>query len=107
MTMEEATYNDGAVYNCLDAVSRVSTYYGENCLKKANDHAKKARRGLIFTGVAALVGVAYSVYEFFTAGYYSGETVVYDRYSNMIDDSDKFEDEWISIVKAKKEKKDN
>lgn len=89
MTREEARYNDGAVYNVLDDIEYVSKRYKENCEKTANAQLKKSTRGFIVAAIALI----YAGYHRASSWYHRGAAEVYDRYDNIVEDSDRFWDE--------------
>ena len=102
MTQDEAHYDTGAIYNVLDDIEHLSQEYGKNCEVEAEKHRKKACYGFFGTLAAALIGFLYTIIHLFSAGYYSGAKEVYGKFDNIIEDSDKIEDEWRDFCNSKK-----
>ena len=87
----------GAAYNTMDAMEKLSQYYGKNCDEEMKKHANKAYYGFLVTLGASLVGALYTLFHHGAAQYCSGASDVYQKFSNVVEDCDKLEDEWYRV----------
>ena len=87
------TYAD--MYNTCDAIEKLSKLYAGNCRERMESHARKAYKGALVTIVGALAGFLYTIFQHGAAQYYSGAEDVYHKYDNIVEDCDRFEDEWL------------
>ena len=85
--------NYGEMYNTLDDIEKLSKTYEKNCADEAVRHQRKAIWGFRLTTAGALIGTLYTVIHSLASGYFTGASAVYHKYSNIVEDSEKFSEE--------------